>query len=239
MLSKINILLTEREHFTKELPTVQHSFTLYYIIYIDNSNISCILRSMKRIHQAHVHGDETEQKRLILSVCRHGVSDSWATKQLLEEHLQISRNFTIEARGVDPAGIQETPEGTRGIELTIDDIRKSCLLLIHDSNVHYFRQRFGQEFLTALHTEGYLLIRNGRECQHTTKNTQHPNRHIADCCKIFADSLQLSLRRRAASEMVYDEAFAHAEKADERWQSQKYQQKDSKKTQRKHQKTKR
>ncbi len=189
---------------------------------------------MKRLHHAHAHGNEPAEKPLVLSVCRHGVSDSWATKQLLEGHLETAKNFDILARGVDPAGIKETAEGTRGIELSIDEIKRAVLLLIHDSNVHFLRERFGTELVNALESEGYLLIRNGRECQHVTKNTGSPHRFIADCCKTFVESLKLSLRRRPASEMHGSEAFVRAERADERWHTEKDAKKNHKKKFKRH-----
>ncbi len=187
---------------------------------------------MKKFHRAHSHGDEQAEKPLVLSLCRHGVQDSWSTKQLIEGNLVTAKNFNIVARGVDPAGVRETAEGTRGIEVTLDEIRKAVFICIHTSNVQFLKQRFGQELVTALQTEGYLLIRDGRECQHIDKNTKHPNRHIADCCKVFFDQLQQSFRRRPASEMVYSEAFDHATTLDQKWHSEK----DAKTERKKHRK---
>ncbi len=168
-------------------------------------------------------------KSLIVSVCKHGVSDSWATKGILED-LSQSEPFEIIARGVDPNGkVQETPEGTRGVELTIDDMRKAVLVLIHSSNRYVFRERFGHAFDSALETAGILYERDGRECQHLHKNTDAAKKHIVDCCKTYIDLLNASLHRNPAGEVLLPRAFDLATEADAEWHLKK-----DKKIERKH-----
>lgn len=160
-------------------------------------------------------------KSLIVSVCRHGVSDSWATKGILED-LSQSEPFEIIARGVDPNGkLQQTPEGLRGVELTIDDMRQAVLVLIHGSNRYVFRERFGHAFDSALETAGILYERDGRECQHLHKNTDAANKHIVDCCKTYVDLLRASLHRSTAGDVLVPRAFELATEADEVWHLKK------------------
>ncbi len=176
---------------------------------------------MKRIHRAHSHGNEQSEKPLVLSLCRHGVSDSWATMQKLQQEITAAKNFNIKARGVDPEGTKETLEGTRGIELTIEEIRQASLLIIASSNLNYLQQRFGKELVAALISEGYLHVRYGRESQFLTKDVRNINRMRAEWHKEYADLLQHSVKRRPASEMVYSEAFEHATTLDKKWHSEK------------------
>lgn len=176
---------------------------------------------MKKFHRAHSYSDEQTEKPLVLSLCRHGVSDSWATMQKLKNEISASKNFDIQARGVDPEGTKETLEGTRGVELTIEEIRQASLLIIASSNLHYFQQRFGKELVQALSTEGYLHVRNGRESQFLEKDARNIQRMRAAWHKEYADLLQHSVKRRPASEMVYSEAFDHATTLDEKWHSEK------------------
>ena len=166
-------------------------------------------------------GDLVKPKPMIVSVCMHGKSDSWATKATIEGHIERAKLFEIIARGVAPQGKpHETPEGLRGVELTLDDIRKAVLILIHSSNEYKFRQRFGSMLTSALDTTGLLYVRTGIECQHLEKNTDRPNGKIAECCKIYRELLDTALARSPASEIIHRKAFERAEIDDAAWHTQ-------------------
>lgn len=166
-------------------------------------------------------GSDSRPKPLIVSACMHGKSDSWATKATIEDHIERAKQFNIIARGVAPQGKPyETPEGLRGVELTLDDIRKSVLILIHSSNEYAFRRRFGPMLTSALDTAGLLYVRTGIECQHLEKNTDRPNGKIIECCKIYRELLEVALSRNPASETIHKKAFERAEIDDAEWHSQ-------------------
>lgn len=159
-----------------------------------------------------------KSKPKILSVCMHGKSDSWATKLQIEEHLERAKMFDIIARGVAPQGKpHQTPEGLRGVELTLDEIRQAVLILIHGSNEYKFRERFGPLLTSALDTSGLLYVRTGIECQHLTKNTDRPNGRIAECCKIYRQLLDSALTHGPAESIVHAKAFVAAAVSDEMW----------------------
>lgn len=163
----------------------------------------------------------SDSKPLIISACMHGKSDSWATKATIEGHIERAKYFDIIARGVAPQGKpHETPEGLRGVELKLDEIRQAVLILIHSSNEYAFRRRFGPMLTSALDTAGLLYVRTGIECQHLEKNTDRPNGRIAECCKIYRELLDVALYRRPASEIVHRKAFERAEIDDAAWHSQ-------------------
>lgn len=158
------------------------------------------------------------EKPLILSVCMHGKSDSWATKATIEGHIERAKAFEIIARGVAPQGKPHmTPEGLRGVELTLDEIRQAVLILIHSSNESKFRERFGRMLTSALDTTGRLYVRSGIECQHLEKNTDRPHGKIADCCKIYRQLLDGALTNTPTGEIINACAFQNAERCDEEW----------------------
>lgn len=166
-------------------------------------------------------GQDHGPKRLIVSACRHGVTDSFSTKGHLER-LERSKDFEIIGRGVDPIGKpQDTPEGMRGLELQIDDIKRAVLILIHKSNEYLLHQRFGRGLTSALETAGYLYVRTGRETQFLEKDTDRPSIHIAEWSRIYRDLLDASLRRVPAESIIAAQAFVSGQAADERWQKQK------------------
>ncbi len=163
---------------------------------------------------------DEHEKPLVLSVCCHGVTDSFATMGKLQE-LERSKAFEIIARGVNPNGSpKETPEGMRGIELQVDDIKRAVLLLIHSSNTYIFRQRFGEGLLSTLETSGILVVRDGRETQHLLKNTD-TKRHIAEWNRIFTEMLNASLHRSPAEEVIAPGVFTAAVNSDAVWQLRK------------------
>lgn len=163
---------------------------------------------------------QDQEKPLVLSVCCHGVTDSFATMAKLRE-LERSNVFELMARGVNPNGNpQETPEGIRGLELQVDDIKRAVLLLIHSSNAYIFKQRFGEGLLSTLETSGILVVRDGRETQHLLKNTD-TKRHIAEWNRIFTDMLNAALHRRPAEEVIAPGVFTAAVNADAVWQLRK------------------
>lgn len=173
-----------------------------------------------RSHLLHAD-DERNGKPLIISVCRHGVTDSFATRDLLRQ-IPIAAHFEIIARGVDPIGKpQETHEGIRGLELQVEDIRKAVLLLIHKSNEYVFRQRFGVHLTSALDTAGYLYVRDGREAQHVDKNTGRTNAHIASHLAVYQELLLAAVRRSTAAALIGDKPFTSAETNDAEWQALK------------------
>ncbi len=172
-------------------------------------------------HGDHASGDD-KPKPLILSVCMHGKSDSWATKLKIEDKIERAKLFEIIARGVAPQGKPyETPEGLRGVELTLDEIRNAVLILIHKSNEYEFRRRFGTTLASALDTTGILYVRTGIEFQHLEKNTDRPNGKIAECCKIYRQLLDCALKRNPAEKTVHPRAFELGSHADDAWHAER------------------
>lgn len=163
--------------------------------------------------------DSTENaKPLIISVCMHGKSDSWATKATIEGHITRAQLFEIIARGVAPQGKpNQTPEGLRGVELTLNEIRKAVLILIHSSNEYQFRRRFGSALTSALEIAGIFYVRTGIECQHLSKGTDSPRGRTVECCQIYRDILETALTHGPALELVSESAFMNAEKSDDKW----------------------
>ncbi len=173
-----------------------------------------------RVKALHVIAQDAEQdpKPLIISACVHGKSDSWATKATIQGHIERARLFKIIARGVEPQGKPHmTPEGLRGVELTLEEIRHAVLILIHSSNAYLFRRRFGDALTSALDTAGILYERQGIECQHLDKNTGRTNAKIADCCKIYRQLLDGALRRAPAEECIHQRAFELGTACDAEW----------------------
>ncbi len=175
-----------------------------------------------KLHHPHGNGNTGGPKPLVISACMHGKSDSWATKATIEGHIERAKLFEIIARGVAPQGKpHETPEGLRGVELTLDEIRRAVLILVHSSNEYEFRRRFGPILTSALDTTGILYVRTGIECQHLEKNTDRPNGKIAECCKIYRQLLDTALRHGPAEQLVHKRAFELGAVSDAEWHQQR------------------
>lgn len=158
-------------------------------------------------------------KPVVLSVCHHGEGDSWATKLLIEGELESAKYFDIRARGIEPKAERETPEGMRGVELTMDDIRQAVLILVHTSNMSLLRRRFGKALIAALEEHEFLYERGGRECQHVEKNTGCPKKHVKKCCNEFVSLLHTALKAEPADDVLDESVFEAAEKSDVLWKA--------------------
>ena len=176
--------------------------------------------------KSHPTSSETQQKHTVVCMCKHGVSDSWATKGLLERYVEgthghLADRLNIVARGVEPIRPEPQPQADgmlRGYMLTMDDVRDAVLLIIHGSNLYMFQQRFGREFASVAETAEYLWIREGRECQFVDKNVGHnQKRHVQGCCGGFHRLLHGLLDRKPLSNAINPTTLHAAEMVNERW----------------------
>ena len=185
------------------------------------------------------HKDAT---RLILSICEHGVEDSWATKRMIEKCCLSMNDVKVSARGIKPQ--HETPrkhhDGTlRGVNLTLDEIRSAQLLVVHRSNLSRLKQRFGEDFVNQLKTNDRLFVRTGRECQFVDKNTSNAKKHVRAIGKVYQKKIsKIITSSKTIDETLPDKIFIAAEKSNKLWQQQG-QRKPKKKREKRTQKQKR
>lgn len=102
----------------------------------------------------------------ILSLCHHGVTESWARKQTLEEvltkkELDLAR-VDIQCRGIDPVYKKPDHEG-RGQRATIDDLKKADLIFLHAKHQLIFDRVFGVNLRNELQGRGILIVMPGVE----------------------------------------------------------------------------
>lgn len=95
------------------------------------------------------------EKQLITCVCAHGLHRSKRfTEELLRKHPEIKSSFDVFFRGLEvPVHIEGVYMGK---VLTLAELRKSTLLLVHQAILSDIREKLGASFSEFLHGKNRL-----------------------------------------------------------------------------------
>jgi len=118
--------------------------------------------------------EAADPRPLIISGCEHGVTESWGQKDMLQE-LTGSARYNIIARGVKPVYAPKFQHGhVVSVELQVAEISRAVALLIHNTKVGSYNERFGKDGISYLRETGYLYVREDKRCHniHSIKQGQ-------------------------------------------------------------------